>query len=437
MKLCLFAAAAIAGCCLAAPAAQAQEKISISVNADRPDAVYHCGEQAKFLITAMQGNEPITKGDVKVKLSLDGGRTIRDETVALAAEPVAVSGTLEEPGFLHCKVTLSLDGKTYEDNAGAAFDPESIQPSGTEPADFDEFWAEGRAELAKIPMDVQLTPLPDMSNDTQDTSKISFANIGATRIYGFLSVPKNQKPPFPAFVNVPGAGVGAPYTTYPEQATAGALTLVMGVHTHDLRLSGEEYAKLRDGELKDYQRSGAPDREKYFYRRAILGIDRAVQYLKSRPDWNGKDMLYFGQSQGGGVGLALVALNPEFTAAAISVPALCDHAGARVGRKPGWPQLAPDASAENYEDCIKMASYFDGVNFAKRVRCPVIMSVGFIDPVCPPSSVYAAYNVITAPKQMFAGVHEGHTMPKPFLEFFDPWMDSHLGRGDPIPPMAE
>jgi len=415
----------------------AEAKVNVEVFADRTEPIYRCGETVTFTIKVSENDKPVTKGDVEIVLSLDGGRTISEETVALRDKPATVSGTLQEPGFLLCTATMQINDEKRTGLVAAPFEPERIKTAATLPDDFDEFWAEGRARVDAIPMDLKLEPLPEYTDEHQESFKISMANIDNTRIYGYLSVPKGQEPPYPAFVMVPGASVGVPNRATTEQAAAGALALHMGVHTHDLGLPNEEYQKLWEGPLRDYQLLGAPDREEYFFRRAILGIDRAVRYLISRPDWDHKRMMYFGSSQGGGMGLILAGLNPEISHVALNVPALCDHNGNRLGRTPGWPQLvlhAPEGERDNYGN---MAEYFDAVNFARRIRCPVIMSVGFMDRTCPPSSVYSAYNVLQGPKRIFHGPRSGHRFPPSFLAFFDPWMDSHLGRLDPIAPMTE
>jgi len=416
-------------------------KIVVEPRADRDEPVYKCGETAVFTIVVLKDDKPVTEGEVVVQLSLDGGRPIAGmKTIALGPEPATISGTLTEPGFLLCTASLRVNDAVQTGYASAAFEPERIQNMAIVPDDFDAFWAEGRARVDAIPMDLQLTPVPKFTDDTQETFKISLANIDGTRIYGYLSVPKGRKPPYPAFVSVPGAGVGAPGSPIDGQAADGALSLVMGVHTHDLGLSDEEYRTLNEGPLRNYQRQGIPDRERYFYRRAILGIDRAVRYLMSRPDWDGKHLVYYGSSQGGGIGLILAGLNPEFTAAAVNVPAMCDRSAYRAERGRGWPPVDLDVPKEEMEQYAKMVEYFDAVNFARKIRCPVIMSVGFMDRTCPPSSVYAAYNVIQAPKRMFHGPRTGHATPPSFpvlREFLDPWLNAQLGRTAPIPPTAE
>ena len=427
-------------CPIGYAAASAQPAVVVTVRTDRPEAIYRCGEQASFRISLTEPGAPITAGEVSVSLTLDGGRPIANKTLPLTAAPVTIAGTLTEPGFLRCTVSFPKDGKRYVGYAGAGFDPERIQPTAVMPDDFDAFWEAGRARLAALPLDLELTPLPKYSDDSQQSFKFSIANIDNTRCHGFLSVPKNRKAPFPAYVTVPGAGPGPSSPGARSWAARGALGLVLSVHAYDC---GQPVAKIKEcyaklNEKGIYSHHGAPDREKYYFRRAYLGIDRAITYLASRPDFDGKHLVVSGSSQGGGSALILAGLNPHVTAAAANVPALCDHAGHLAERSPGWPGIVRGGTEQEKAKLLKMSAYFDAVNFARKIKCPTIVSVGFIDRTCCPSSVYSAYNVITAPKRIFTDPLAGHTWNVgKFRPFLDEWLPSQLGLTDPMPPTEE
>ena len=427
-------------CAVGHVASSAETEVVVAVRTDRPEAIYRCGERAPFRISVAEKGEPIADGEVSVSLTLDGGRPIENKTLPLTAAPVTIAGTLTDPGFLRCTVSYRKDGKRYVGYGGAGFDPERIEPTAVMPDDFDAFWEAGRAKLAALPLDLQLTPLPKYSDDSQQSFKFSIANIDNTRCHGFLSVPTGRKPPFPAYVTVPGAGPGPSSPGARSWAAKGVLGLVVSVHAYDC---GQPVAKIKEcyaklNERGIYSHHGAPDREKYYFRRAYLGIDRAVTYLASRPDFDGKHLVVSGSSQGGGSALILAGLNPHVTAAAANVPALCDHAGHLAERSPGWPGIVRGDTEEVKAELLKMSAYFDAVNFARKIDCPTIVSVGFIDRTCCPSSVYSAYNVITAPKRLFTDPLAGHTWNVgEFRSFLDKWLPGQLGLTDPVPPTGE
>lgn len=394
------------------------------LRATRPEALYQCGEEASFTFRLKQKGQIVKTGQPVAILYGAGGKELRRETLDLSQGEATISGTLTEPGFLTCVVQVSLDGKTFEDRAAAGFEPERIQPAAACPDDFMEFWQRSFDEIQQIPPDVQLTRLPDFSTDRYDSYKISVANLGGTRTYGFLSVPKQG--PCPAIVSVPGAGSGV--TTPPTYwAQRGAISLVVNVfHTELPAESAARAAAYRElNKEKWYFLQGLESRETYYYRKSILGVRRLIEYLRQRPDWNQRQLVMYGASQGGGFSLILSGLVPEITAMSASLPALCDWG---AGPLAGWPQPGSDVEA---------ARYYDAVNFARRVRCPALVSVGFIDLLCKPSSVYAAYNQLQGPKLIMNGPLTGHGSGEPmtaFDNYRDNWLAGQLGLADKTPP---
>jgi len=125
--------------------------IVVNVRTDRPNALYKCGEKATFLISLREAvGGSVKEGEITVRLTLDGLKKIEEKKITLGEKPMSVTGTLTEPGFLRCEVKYSNGGKTYRGYAAAGFEPERIKAMTIMPEAFDEFWAEGRAELAKI-----------------------------------------------------------------------------------------------------------------------------------------------------------------------------------------------------------------------------------------------------------------------------------------------
>ena len=146
-----------------------------------------------------------------------------DQTATLTDDGLTVEGgTMNEPGFLRCIATVEQNGKTYRGLATAAFRPEAIKPTQQEPADFDQFWASGKAALAKLPIDAKITPLPEYGNASADCYQVNLQNVGMgaapSRFYGVLCEPKAPGK-YPALLSVPGAGV-RPYRGLAEMAGA-------------------------------------------------------------------------------------------------------------------------------------------------------------------------------------------------------------------------
>ena len=428
-SLAIYAAGGLLAGAGGAPA-PGQAGIQVRVTTDRQDALYQPDEPAVFAISVCGADGgAIRHGQVDAALTLDGGRQIARKFMALEQHPVTISGTLAAPGFLRCTAAYTQDGQTYTGMGAAGFAPDRIAPTAELPDDFDAFWEQGRRECAALPLDLQLSPLPQFSTAQADCFALSFAHIDNTRMYGYFSIPKDKTPPYPAIVSVPSAGIGKPRQPDVAWAARGALALDIGVHAVELGLPREKYAEYARQFAPSYTAHGIPDREKYYYYRVILGVDRAIAWLTARPDFDRKHLVLTGASQGGGLSLIMAGLNPRVTAVAAAVPALCDHRGAEAGRQPGWPGLSYVADAEVRRQALAMFMYYDAVNFARKIPAAVavIVGVGFVDTTCCPSSVYAAYNVIRGPKRIYNAPDVGHAAGPEYAAAATPWIRQQLG----------
>src|SRR5690606_6608522 len=139
----------------------------------------------------------------------------------------------------------------------------------------------------------------------------------------------------------------------------------------------------------------------YYFHRTVLGNVRSIDYLTSRPEWDHKHMIVNGSSQGGGMTLITTGLDSRVTAGAANVPALCDHSGRDFDRPSGWPQLVPmEENGKLDPKILQVSRYYDAVNFARRIKVPIIFGVGLIDNTCRATSVFSAYNVLQGAKEI-------------------------------------
>lgn len=388
--------------------AAAPPAVEIQVTCDHPDWLYVPGEPVKFLVKVT--GKDIAGATVNYQFGPEMMPADK-KTAALAADGTAlISGdTLRTPGFLRCIVTVDRDGHSYRGLATAGFSPEKIAPSQTDPADFDEFWTKAKAQLAALPLDAQLTPLPEESNDKVEVFQVSLQNVGTapaptSRFYGILCVPRGPGP-FPAMMVPPGAGIRR-LTGEKRWAERGFITLQVGVHGIPLTLLPELYTSL-NGALYDYATIHLDNRDRYYFRRVILGCQRANDYLVTHPKWDGKNLIAHGGSQGGYLSIATTALDPRVTAVVAAFPAYCDVSGYAHGRAGGWPGMKFLAEPGND---LKLATtaYYDAVNFARRLKVPGHYGWGYNDETCPPTSMFSAYNVVTAPKTLAIFKEMGH-----------------------------
>ncbi len=406
----------LAGSSLLPAEVRAQRKPApLQVFCLRDDALYKVGETALFLI------ESGVTAEATYRLSEDGHKTIKEGKLRLTRDKLTeIAGTLDEPGFLQLRVTLGRE----EVLAAAAFEPTKIEPTTELPDDFDEFWDKQKKELAKIPLDAKVKRSPGHCDDKVDCYQVSLESVEGKRVQGWIAVPKG-KGPFPAILTLPYAGV---YGIEPDTRHARMGALAMNLIVHDLPVDEtvEFYQKQSEGSLRAYRDLGMDDRQKSFFRPAILACERAIDYLAGRPDFNGKDLAVTGGSQGGGLAIITAGLDPRVTLLAASVPALCDHAGLAQDRVSGWPQWLRRAKGERAEKVLETSAYFDAVNFARKFKGKTLMSVGFLDTACPPTSVYAAFNVLPEPKVMIANPHLRHETDPRYTQVRDAFWKQFL-----------
>ena len=413
----------------------AQESLGtyqVRVSLDKANWVYELNEPTKFTIAVTLNNSQVAGLPLKYSCGMEMMPPTIEKNVTTTAQPLTIDGgTLKEAGFLRCIATVEKDGKTYRGLATAGFRPDLIKPTTTDPTDFDKFWSDGKAELAKLPIDAKFEPLPSYSTPTVDVFHVSFQNVGggttrSSRIYGILAMPKTANPnqKFPALLSVPGAGV-RPYRGMLNLAEKGIITLQIGIHGISVILDQSVYDNLGAGALNRYNIAGNDNKDTYYYKRVFLGAVRANDFLVSLPQFDGKNLGVIGGSQGGALSISTAALDSRVKFLVASYPALSDLTGYIYGRAGGWHHVFRSKENQTKEK-IETSKYYDTVNFAPRLKIPGIYSWGFNDETCPPTSIYAAYNLISAPKTLLLGLEMGHANSVEQTDKLNAWIEQKL-----------
>ncbi|MDF1744253.1 MAG: acetylxylan esterase [Gimesia sp.] len=401
----------------------AADQYQLKVVTDRPDAIYKTGEEAQFLISMTLDGKPVSGQEVSFWVDdfVPGTAGFPIGTLTLGDKPAVVKVTTQKPGFLRCTVTTGTKKKLTK-VAGAAFSPLEIGLSLPVPDDFDHFWTDQKKQLAAVPAKAKLEPV-EQANKHIDCFDVQVDCLGGAPVSGYLGKPKNAKPKsLPIVLWVHGAGVrSSSLANAVKGAENGMLSMDINAHGIPNGKAAQFYKDLSQGRLKSYPHSGRESRETTYFRGMFLRLVRAIDFLTAQPEWDGKTIAVIGHSQGGGQALVAGGIDDRVTFIATGVPAICDHSGRAAGRINGWPKLVatlPDGKPE--PKALKAGQYVDAVNFATRCKADAIMSVGFIDRTCPPSSCYAAYNVLQGKKHVINKPLMGHAAPGDIQKaFFD------------------
>ena len=426
----------VVACVVAAPLAQGPRqpfsRVAVTVTPDHPDWAYKPGEAVTFRIDVLRDGHQVSGATVKYGVGPEMLPPITQATALVGTSPLKVAGgTLNTPGFLRLVATAEVEGRTYRGVGTAGFAPDRIEPTQVNPPDFDSFWNAERQRLAALPIDAKWTPLPDYGTANVDCWQINLQNVGltegASRLYGILCMPRAAGK-YPALLSVPGAGV-RPYRGLPELAGHGLITFQIGIHGIPVIQPQEVYDSLARGGLNGYPTFGLDSRERYYYRRVYTGTLRANDFLTSLPQWDGRNLGVTGGSQGGALAIVTAGLDRRVTRLAAYYPALSDVTGYLHARAGGWPHMfrATEGPAVHREEAKFVTTrYYDVVNFARRVTVPGLYSWGFNDETCPPTSMYAAYNVITAPKRLMLAYDKGHQSTQEQVDDVNGWLAEEL-----------
>jgi len=324
------------------------------------------------------------------------------DVVAAASVPDAAAGSASPPptaGPARGAASGYVGGNTGRNNGlyavGAAVAPAKIGLSTPRPDDFDAFWEAKLAAQEKVPVNPVLTKV---QTDVPGVELSMFVlDALGSQTHGYIARPAKEGK-FPALIQLQYAGVYALNASGAAQRAAEGW-LFINVDSHD-KLPSDPSGNV----ARNYQTVGNTDREKSYFLNMYLRDSRALDYLLTRPDWDGKTIVLTGGSMGGQQSLVLAGLRPEkITAALVCVPAGADTNGDLHGRKAGYPNWPPDNP-----DVMKTALYFDTVNFASRIKAPVLAGMGFIDTISPPAGVWTALNQIPGPKEPLPMIESEH-----------------------------
>jgi cephalosporin-C deacetylase-like acetyl esterase len=393
--------------------------VELSIAPDRADGVYAAGEPVTWTITAKDA----APADLAYTVKSGGMVEIAAGTLRFADGKATVKASLDGPGTL--LLGVPHDGK--QSFGGAAYDWQKIPVSAPEPKDFDEFWQAKLAELAKVPVDPVLEPVESGVAGVK-LWKITMGNIRGTKIHGYFARPEGDAP-CPAMLAVQWAGV-YPLDKNWSVGPAKNGWMVLNLIAHDLPVDEPKafYEQQAAGPLKDYTRIGRDDRDTSYFLRMYLSCYRGADYLVTRPDWDRKTLLVQGGSQGGLQSVMTAGLHPAVTTITANVPAGCDHTGALVKRTPGWPFWTTGD-----QKTVTASTYYDVVNFARRIKCPVLIGMGLIDTTCSPAGVFAMINQIQAPKRVVIMPTADHSKPHDqYYAVFGPWWNAAKD-GRPLP----
>lgn len=431
---------------LVAASALSAVEYTMKFTSCKPDAFYKAGENITFTARLFADGKVPVGCTVEYKL-FHHGKAVKNGRAVVSEKPLTVTTKMDKPGWVHIYCVFKKDGKVLRRKVmyrgklvtrdvsggiGAMIEPEKIDIAIKEPADFDEFWGRIKKETYAQPIKelekIDITPAKSKKNFVVYDVKVNA--IANRPVSGYLVMPKNAKPKsLPALVSFHGAGFRS---STMQMGYAGKGMIAFDVNAHGIANGKNKdfYDQIRKDITRErggrYNHSKKDDRDKYYYKDVYIRVIRALQYVKSLPEWDGKNLIIVGGSQGGAQAIVAAALDQDVTLCRALVPAMSDHSGILAGRQSGWPRACETADGKpESQKAFENMAYYDDVFFGRRIKCPIYTCTGFIDTVCSPTSVYAFYNNL--PKDTFKSMTTTPTAPHTAGEkYFGKALDDYL-----------
>lgn len=368
---------------------------------------YKSGENATVSVLLLNHGMPAADVEIRWGVASDCERATLDQKIVTDKEGRATIKvkTPKKPGFLDVQMACRpADATTdHTNHIKVGFSPETLKPVTKRPADFEQFWSKTLDNSSAVKV-VEVKNAKKYSTDEVKCTKVKleFKLDGVTHyIYGYLSQPRDKEK-HPVLISPPGAGVKPmdPLKTQFYAKDAKMIRLDLEIHGIDPALSAEQYKDITTAfgnhTAGGYLCNGIQSRETYYMRHVYVGIIKAVDYLTTLKEWDGKNILVQGNSQGAALSLMLAALDNRITAVACAHPALSDMAGC------GYPHFGNTyKEIEVTPQVLNTLAYYDVTSFAPMVKCPVYMTWGYNDNTCPPTTSWMVWNLLTCEKEQF------------------------------------
>ena len=272
------------------------------------------------------------------------------------------------------------------------------------PADFSDFWDDVLAQAAEVSLEPEVVPDPLRTSDDVEVFQVFYDSLDRVRVAAWYARPRNRSGKLPGMLFVPGYHSDPPIPTH--WARLGYATL--SVAPRGKLRSNAQFNPGYPGLLTH----GIVDRNTYSYRGFYVDAWRGVDFLLGADEVDSSRLGVTGSSQGGGLTITTSAMRPEIKAAAAGAPYLCGYMDA-IELTHTYPYEEINdylrVHPESRSEVLETLAYFDGINFADRIRCPIIVNIGLQDNVCPPETGYALFgNIGSSDKKLYPYDGHGH-----------------------------
>lgn len=362
--------------------------------------------RVSYLVTD-QFNKPLLRDSIHVSIP---AKTTKDFDFTIPEN---------KTGFY--KINFMINVSDYDDTTRRVFGirAEEIRSNHQKPADFDQFWADTRAELEAIKPDFKITEQPDKEKFGVKVYMIQMRSLDSMLIRGWMTVPKmahkNQK--FPVLIMLPGYQAD----TKPLLGEMSDMIFISA----DVRGQGLNRGVM-DLRREDYIIHDLENKYKYYLRGEIMDCVRYVDFVCSRPEVDQSRIAVAGGSMGGYSSIATAAIDHRVALCAPQNPFMSDvynmDNGATVWPLQHMKRYVAIRPGLTFDKVLENLQYFDTKNFATMIKCQVLMGIGLLDPYVPPNNSFAVFNNINSRKKIIVFKDLGHEVGEKYNLFEERWI---------------
>ena len=396
--------------------------VQLRLGLGRGDGIFPTGKPMEFTAT-LENHSPLAiSGRLKWTIQTDEKTALHHESITvtlISGKPQRVRCKFlpSQPGFYLASCSFVGEDGEVSQRMQLGYAPEKLVSPLTREPDFLDFWKQSREALKRVEPRFEVIAQPQAGNPQIDVYEVRMRSLGNVRVAGWYEVPKKSGR-YPAVLRLPGYG---------QNMRPIGRCQDMVVFSFNVRGHGNSQQDV-NGKPQNYWIRGLDDKQDYYYRGAYLDCLRAVDFLVSRKEVDSKRIAVIGGSQGGGFSFATAALDSRIALCAPDIPFMADFV--RYFQTSDWPEMDQWIIADEkrtWPRTLRTLSYFDTMNLAPLIRCPVFMGVGLQDPVCPPATNFTLYNRVPAEKTYRVYPFAGHRVGPQHPDLVFAWIRKHFG----------
>lgn len=406
----------LAGACLMEMLQAAETPYWLDCRLEPADGFLKANETVKVTVKLLKDSKPALGETLRIITKWEG-HVVDTQDIKCDGKEIVSTYTADKPGWVYFAYKiLDDDGNPIVNpgtqvkqtikkdllfEVGAMFDADKIRALNNRPADFEAFWTSEQAKVKAFPLEANLTPqsVPNKSFEGKvDLLSVVVKCVGDNPVTGYLARPVDAKAKsLPIIIDFQSKSWTGGSKMIPCHAAlnAKALAFFMTWHGMETGHPAEWYVEQKNLHYKQEPLAELKDPHDWMYHTMFYKVMRTLEFMKTLPEWNGKDLIVRGGSLGGIAAIAAAAWDKDVSLAMISVPGHCEFNAWQAGR------TAPFYSSRQILDALKqnpdlgrILAYHDAIHFAPMITCETYVCTGFADELCCPSNVFAFYNAL-------------------------------------------